>query len=268
MRKKFYGVIAMACVCLLSAAQPVFGAPFAGPGLPVHMLGDTAIIEDDIEDDGDDTKEDAIEWELRQEVSAASCKQGKDVTLTVSLSGDTPSMQLSTIYVKLAYDPKVFQIAEKDITPVNASQVDYLLFDADAGELDIYYADDIRFEKGAVLLKIKLHVRGDADTGATKIGVKELELYATDSEDYSVVENGSTLKVNIKKQEAAVLLGDVNQDKKISLADVKLVMKYCNEGKGLTAAQKKNADVNRDGKVTLTDAKLIMKYCNGELKKF
>ena len=232
MRKKFYGVIAMACVCLLSAAQPVFGAPFAGPGLPVHMLGDTAIIEDDIEDDGDDTKEDAIEWELRQEVSAASCKQGKDVTL------------------------------------VNASQVDYLLCDADAGELDIYYADDIRFEKGAVLLKIKLHVREDADTGATKVGVKELELYATDSEDYSVVENGSTLKVNIKKQEAAVLLGDVNQDKKISLADVKLVMKYCNEGKGLTAAQKKNADVNRDGKVTLTDAKLIMKYCNGELKKF
>ena len=98
--------------------------------------------------------------------------------------------------------------------------------------------------------------------------MQSLELYATDSDDYVEIENGSTLKVNIKKQEAAVLLGDVNQDKKISLADVKLVMKYCNEGKGLTAAQKKNADVNKDGKVNLTDAKLIMQYCNGQIKKF
>lgn len=231
--------------------------------LPACVFADTAVIEEDMGDTG----QEETGWKLQQQVSAASCKQGKDVTLTVSLTGEEQALKLSTIYVKLKYDPRVFRIRKEDITPMKPEQADYILFDKDLGEIDIYYAKDFSAGNGTRLLKIKLHVLADAETGVTKLGVKKLELYATDSDDYAIIENKSTVKVTIKKADTAALHGDVNQDKKISLADVKLVMEYCNGGIELTETQKKNADVNKDGKINLTDAKLIMKYCNGEMKK-
>lgn len=233
--------------------------------LPEGVLADTAVIEEDMEEV---IGEEATDWKLKQTLSASVCRRGKDVTLSVSLTGGEGAMQLSTIYAHLKYDPKVFQIDERDVTPTRASQADYITFDRNLGEADIYYAGDISVESGTTLLKLTFHARSDAKIGVTKLGVEELELYATDSDDYAVIENAGTLKVTIQKSASAVSLGDVNGDKKVNLTDVKLIMKYCNDGTRLTAAQKKNADVNRDGHVNLTDAKLVMKYCNGELKKF
>ena len=237
----------------------------ATAALQTRALADTAIIEEDMEDD---VEPEGMEWSLKQTVSAASCRQGKDVTLSVALAGDAQKMQLSTVYATLTYDPEVFQLDADDVTPVQAGLADYISFDRTLGEVDIYYANDISVESGSELFKIRFHVRAGADTGATRLGVETLELYATDSDDYAVIENKNKLSVSIKKSSPAALPGDVNQDKKISLTDVKLIMRYCNHEVKLNAAQKKNADVNRDGKVDLKDASLVMKYCNGEIKKF
>lgn len=232
------------------------------------VLADTTITEEELEDTAEDVEEAEISWQINQKLDGDSCKQGKDVTLTVSLAGDTKSMKLSTVFVRLQYDPGVFEISAENVVPVQSGSVDYISFDEDSGELDIYYANDINFEGGTDLLKIRLHVLSDAEPGKAKVGVEALELYASDSDNYAVAENKSMLSVTIKEGSSAVLLGDVNLDKKINLTDVKLIMKYCNGGTKLTSAQKKNADVNQDGKVNLTDANLVMKYCNGAIKKF
>lgn len=251
--------------------QIIAGALAAGIGLAgllqTNVLADTVIIEEDMEDTADDT-EAVMNWQMTQKLDVESCKQGKDITLTVSVTGDTKSMQLSTIYAVFQYAPNVFEISAKDITPVKSGSVDYISIDEDSGELEVYYAGDISIESGTELLKIKLHVLDDADTGAASLGIKSLELYATDSDDYAEIESTNTLKVNVTEKSGAVLLGDVNQDKKINLTDVKLVMRHCNHGAKLSAAQKKSADVNKDGKVNLTDAKLIMQYCNGQINEF
>lgn len=234
----------------------------------INALADTVIIEEDMEDTKEDTEVAESSWQMTQKLDTKSCSQGKDITLTVSVTGDVKSMQLSTIYAVLNYGPNVFEIGAEDITPVKSGSVDYISVDEDSGEIEIYYAGDISIESGTELLKIRLHVLDNADSGAVALGVQSLELYATDSDDYVEIENTNSLKVNIKEKSAAVLLGDVNQDKKINLTDVRLVMRHCNHGVKLSAAQKKNADVNKDGKVNLTDAKLIMQYCNGQIKKF
>lgn len=253
MKKQVLAVILAAALC-------------AGPGgiWQTRALADTAVIEDD---GGDIIGAEGIDWKLRQTLSASSCRQGKTVTLTVSLAGDAREMELSTIYARLKYDAKVFRLGEKDVTPTQSALADYITFDKNLGEVDVYYTGDIRVERGTALLKLKFHVRPGAAVGKTKLGVKELELYATDSDDYAVIEHTGTVTVNIEKGTGAALRGDVNQDKKVDLKDVKLIMKHCNNGTKLTAAQKKNADVNGDGRVSLTDAKLVMKYCNGEIKK-
>lgn len=252
--------------------QIIAGALAVGIGLAgflqTNVLADTVITEEDMEDTPGDTEAAELNWQMTQKLDVQSCQQGKDVTLTVSVTGDTKSMQLSTVYAVLKYGPNVFHISAKDITPVKSGSVDYISVDEDTGEIEIYYAGDISIESGTEILKITLHVLDDADAGAATLGLQSLELYATDSDDYAEIENANTLKVNIKEKSAAVLLGDVNQDKKINLTDVKLIMKHCNNGTKLSAAQKKNADVNRDGKVNLTDAKLVMKYCNGQIKNF
>lgn len=244
----------------------------AGIGLTgfwqTDVAADTVIVEEDMEDGPEDSEAVELNWQMTQRLDVASCKQGKDVTLTVSVLGDTKSMQLSTIYATLSYNLGVFAFDAEDITPVKSGLVDYISFDEYTGELDIYYASDITIESGTELFKIKMHVLDDADTGSTGVRVDSLELYATDNDNYVMIENENKVKVNIQKGSGAVLLGDVNQDGRINLTDVKVIMRHCNKGTKLSEAQKKNADVNKDGKVSLTDAKLIMKYCNGQIRKF
>lgn len=52
--------------------------------------------------------------------------------------------------------------------------------------------------------------------------------------------------------------GDVNQDKKVSVADAKLVLKYVAKKATFSDKQKLYADLNGDGKVTVVDAKWIL----------
>ena len=58
-----------------------------------------------------------------------------------------------------------------------------------------------------------------------------------------------------------LLLGDVNCDKKVSIADVVLLSRYVNEESGITISQlgRRNADCNFDGFHTSDDAAMILK---------
>lgn len=232
-----------------------------------EVLAGTTIIEE-MEDTTEDIEKADANWRLRQSADKVSCQQEKNVTLTVCLKGDVPSLQMSVIYAELQYDPEVFEVSVADIVLGNSKGVDHVTFDEESGEIEVYYANDVTFQSGTAILKIKLHVLSDAQTGITRTGLNSLELYATDSDDYTVIENESNLEVTIKKSSTKMILGDVNQDKKVNLTDAKMIMKYCNGQIKLSATQKKNADVNKDGKVNLTDAKLVMKFCNGTIKKF
>ncbi len=253
----------MACVMAVIVSIGLVNHP------EMNVMADTTITEEEMEDTAEDSEKTEANWQIRQKLDATSCQQGKMVTLTVYLTGDVDSLCIATIYAEMQYDPEVFEVSLADITPNNSKAVDYVSFDEESGEVEVYYAEDVSFESGSAILKMQLHVLSDAPTGTTQTGLNSLELYATDSDDYAVIENVSNVDVSIKKNSGtAVVLGDVNQDKKVNLTDAKMIMKYCNGETKFSATQKKNADVNKDGKVNLTDVKLVMKYCNGAIKKF
>lgn len=60
------------------------------------------------------------------------------------------------------------------------------------------------------------------------------------------------------------ILGDVNSDGKVSIADVTAIQKYGVEKTTLNDTQLKLADVNKDGRVSITDATTIQKYLIGK----
>ncbi len=63
-------------------------------------------------------------------------------------------------------------------------------------------------------------------------------------------------------------LGDVNDDGKINLKDVNLIVSYYNGNADLTEEQLKAADVNGDGKINLKDVNMVVSYYNGNIDQF
>ncbi|MPN14880.1 hypothetical protein SDC9_162209 [bioreactor metagenome] len=64
------------------------------------------------------------------------------------------------------------------------------------------------------------------------------------------------------------LLGDVNFDGNVTVADALLALRYTTGEATLTAAQILVADVNRDTFVTVADALMILRYTTGEVTEF
>ena len=65
-----------------------------------------------------------------------------------------------------------------------------------------------------------------------------------------------------------LLIGDVNGDGTVNVADATATMKYIVNLEKLGALQIKAADVDSDGAVTVKDATLIKKYCVGIVTEF
>ena len=61
----------------------------------------------------------------------------------------------------------------------------------------------------------------------------------------------------MRQEQPDFLLGDVNGDGKIDIADATMIQKYAAETEDLTATQLLAADANADGKVNVTDATQI-----------
>ncbi len=61
-----------------------------------------------------------------------------------------------------------------------------------------------------------------------------------------------------------VLIGDINDDKKINVSDITLLSAHVKEKKTLSGIKAKTAaDTNKDGKINVTDIELIAAYVKG-----
>lgn len=62
---------------------------------------------------------------------------------------------------------------------------------------------------------------------------------------------------------AKQLLGDVNNDGKLSTIDMRIIFEYRADGISLDEDEIKRADVNGDGSITLVDARSILQHISG-----
>lgn len=201
---------------------------------------------------------------IRQELSVSECKQGDTLTLTVYLQGRAEGWKLSSLKGVLEYDNSLFTVKPADILPVESGNVSTKSFDASSCEFYVSYDSDITVKNDASVVRLKLHVNEAARTGKTTVCVTNLEWQASDGTGKNEVEHRVPSSLTISKADKPTLAGDVNLDGKITLADAKYIMQYCNGTITLNSKQKKNADFNGDRKINLIDAKLVMKYCNDE----
>ena len=78
------------------------------------------------------------------------------------------------------------------------------------------------------------------------------------------VSGAVTVTVTTEKDETqttqTVLIGDANQDGKVSIKDVTEIQRHCAEFGTLTGTAAAAADVNRDGSITIDDATCIQLY--------
>ena len=102
-----------------------------------------------------------------------------------------------------------------------------------------------------------VHVWGEAPEAAKD------ELDATSAAD--ILAPSTTTK----NTDSTALYGDVNCDKKVTIADAVLLCRVCAEDTTakITEQGKVNADCNRDGKTTNDDTNMILKFLAGLIKQ-
>lgn len=102
------------------------------------------------------------------------------------------------------------------------------------------------------------------DTFTERYHVQSFTADVEDSGLYRVTMNVTAGKDKFKstasfEYEKGVLLGDVNSDRRITVADARTVLRYSAKLDGYSYNTEKMGDVNRDGSITSADARLVLK---------
>ena len=87
----------------------------------------------------------------------------------------------------------------------------------------------------------------------------------TDTAKVYLKSNFDELKVS---GEDEYTLGDVNQDEKINIQDVRLALQSSLSKVQLSEEQKLVADVNKDGDINIRDVRLILQYSLNKITEF
>lgn len=217
-----------------------------------------------------DAYADGTAWDIENTLNVSECRQGDTITMSVNLKGSGPvsAQEITSMEGTLEYDSSLFTVGKADILPAESGRAQSCSFDSSTGVFAIQYVSDITVQDGGLMLQIRLHTAADASVGKTTLCVTHIEWNDAAGRQTADIEHRVPARITIAEAEIPAAAGDVNQDGKVNLTDVKLVMQHYNGARTLDGQEKKSADVNGDGKVNLTDAKLIMKYYNGEITEF
>lgn len=174
-------------------------------------------------------------------------------TFTVEVS--TEEAQLGTVSAVVEFDPEILRLDSVDST-----EFEYMTSNISKGSVSIACIASGVVTDGT-LAQLTFTVLATEET-STELIIKEYE--ATDADDNSVPMNVIDGAITI----STYLLGDVNQDGKVTAVDSRWTLQSVVGGRTLTATQLLAADVNHDGKVTAVDARWILQSVVGarELK--
>lgn len=116
-------------------------------------------------------------------------------------------------------------------------------------------------------VKVKIPVPEGWDV--TKCKVVRVEANGARTDMNAVVQNGYFVFTTdhfseyIIGQVPDAILGDLNNDSKVTIADARMLLQAASGSRTLTADQQAVADINRDGKVNITDARWLLQVASG-----
>lgn len=141
-----------------------------------------------------------------------------------------------------------FTVKSKDIT----AAIVYVRNTAD--DSTKMYKATLKASEGSVVISA-----ADFKSGAKAFSAKIMAFTDINKEPADIYENiGITLKA-ADNSPAERLLGDVNNDGKITAKDARLVLRHAARLEILSDEAVKYADVTKDGKITLADARLLLR---------
>ena len=204
---------------------------------------------------------------LALSVSDADIQAGQEITLPIDI---TRNPGINALGLLIQYDEDVCAYNGLEVADVFSHKV--TLKDDNAMDGDIraafLFAGDI-VDIGT-LANLKFTVGEDVQPGDTMV-VNVTILEVTNKSETEVAGTGASGTLTVRSNDVEpddYILGDVNLDGKIGLADAVYVLESYNEERTLSEKQKRAGDVNQDSEVNLVDALLIMQYFTGKVSGF
>jgi len=141
----------------------------------------------------------------------------------------------------------------KDYTAYGDLNEDGLLTNDDYNKLSSYLSNDT---------KISIQAKKNADVNGDEV-INKIDLKILKFKLNQISQNNSSKLASLSPIKEYVDYGDVNEDGKIDLADLIVLLKYLESNVTFSEQAKKNADVNIDKKINMVDLYLIMRYLSG-----
>lgn len=186
-------------------------------------------------------------------VATVSAKAGAEVVVPVSILQNTGIAGFS---FDIEYDADILTL--KSVTAGSLLTVGQV--STNGNVVNWYVTDNVNGD--GEILKLTFEISEDAPEGDTVVKVSP-----HDGKKNLVDENGSFVDVNYRSGKVEVqrgILGDVNADNDITIADV-VVLNRCVLGKTtIDAAVRPYADINDDGDLTIGDVVILNRHVLGK----
>lgn len=174
-------------------------------------------------------------------------KKGDTVTVTVKLSSD---VEIWGANVMLEYNS-----SELEYVSSSAGNIASTFSLHDTGS-SVNYSGTYSSKKGTIFtVQFKI---------LKSSGTSSLKLTSTENIDYS----GKSYSCSVSNGKVTVLdnsavIGDANNDGKVTAVDARLILQHVAGIKTLTSSQSLLTDMNSDGNITAVDARIILQMVAG-----
>lgn len=186
-------------------------------------------------------------------INNASAVIGQQISIPVYID----NAYVSSIIYSVKFDPRVLKF-------VSASEIPFMMYDINSkdaanGSVTVACLDEENFATGGKIAVYTFEVLAK-NSCSTSIQLSVSE--AADILEKPVTFKSAEAKIAIGSSN----LGDVNDDGKVNLTDVRWILQSSSGSRAFTDAQRAAADVNKDGRINLTDARWLLQVASGSRK--
>lgn len=174
-------------------------------------------------------------------------KKGDTVTVTVKLSSD---VEIWGANVMLSYDSSELEYIDSSAGNVAST---YSLHNEDSS---VNYSGTFSLKKGTVFT-VKFKILKSSGTSSLKL--TSTENIDKDGKEYTCTVTQGKITV----LDSSALIGDANDDGKVTAVDARCILQHVAGIKYLTEYQSLLTDMNGDGSVTAVDARVILQKVAG-----
>jgi hypothetical protein len=194
-------------------------------------------------------------------IGNGQCIRGSMVSLPLDVGGE---VDLCAFELRITFDAAVLAYARTDNLNSNA-MINYV---DETNEILINYSSTVNVNGNIHIGNIVFKANAVSESSAVTVEITSIAKLNSSShipEPIDSTTHNATVSVD---ESDAYVLGDVNGDTAITIADVTLIYQHVRGKIALTGDALLAADVNGIGGVTIADVTLVYQYVRGKISSF